>query len=55
MLQNNVQKGYVNSKRGFCKILENGKVGDSRIHQPVEKLIKLSKESKCLIFSIHTH
>ncbi len=51
------KKGYVNSiNEAFVKYLGNGKVGDSRIHQePIEKLIKLSKESKCLIFLAHPH
>ena len=50
-------KGYVDSiNEAFVKYLGNGKVGDSRIHQePIEKLIELSKESKCLIFLAHPH
>ena len=51
------KKGYVDSiNEAFVKYLGNGKVGDSRIHQePIEKLIELSKESKCLIFLAHPH
>jgi len=51
------EKGYVNSiNEAFVKYLGNGKVGDSRIHQEsIEKLIELSKESKCLIFLAHPH
>jgi len=51
------EKGYVNSiNEAFVKYLGNGKVGDSRIHQEsIEKLIELSRESKCLIFLAHPH
>ena len=51
------KKGYVDSiNEAFVKYLGNGKVGDSRIHQePIEKLIELSKESKCLVFLAHPH
>ena len=51
------KKGYVDSiNEAFVKYLGNGKVGDSRIHQePIEKLIEISKQSKCLIFLAHPH
>ena len=51
------KKGYVDSiNEAFVKYLGNGKVGDSRIHhETIEKFIKLSKLSKCLIFLAHPH
>ena len=51
------EKGYVNSiNEAFVKYLGNGKIGDSRTHQEsIEKLIELSRESKCLIFLAHPH
>ena len=50
-------KGYVDSiNDAFIKYLGNGKIGDSRSHQPdIEKIISLSQESKCLVFLAHPH
>ncbi len=50
-------KGYVSSiNEAFIKYLGNGKIGDSRSHQPdIRKIIDLSKESKCLVFLAHPH
>lgn len=50
-------KGYVNSiNEAFVKYLGNGKIGDSRSHQPdIKKIIELSKESKSLVFLAHPH
>ena len=50
-------KGYVSSiNEAFVRYLGNGKIGDSRSHQPsIEKIIKLSQESKCLVFLAHPH
>ena len=50
-------KGYVESiNDAFIKYLGNGKIGDSRSHQPgIEKIISLSQESKCLVFLAHPH
>jgi len=50
-------KGYVGSiNEAFVKYLGNGKIGDSRSHQPdIKKVIDLSKESKCLVFLAHPH
>ena len=50
-------KGYVDSiNDAFIKYLGNGKIGDSRSHQPgIEKIISLSQESKCLVFLAHSH
>ena len=51
------QKGYVSSiNEAFVKYLGNGKIGDSRSHQPdIKKVIDLSEESKCLVFLAHPH
>ena len=50
-------KGYVDSiNDAFIEYLGNGKIGDSRSHQPdIEKIISLSQESKCLVFLAHPH
>ena len=50
-------KGYVSSiNEAFVRYLGNGKIGDSRSHQPsIEKIINLSQESKCLVFLAHPH
>ena len=50
-------KGYVSSiNEAFIKYLGNGKIGDSRSHQPdITKIIELSKESKGLVFLAHPH
>ena len=50
-------KGYVDSiNDAFIKYLGNGKIGDSRSHQPdIKKIISLSQESKCLVFLAHPH
>ena len=50
-------KGHVSSiNEAFIKYLGNGKIGDSRSHQPnIEKIINLAQESKCLVFLAHPH
>ncbi|MDA9275456.1 PHP domain-containing protein [Acidimicrobiia bacterium] len=50
-------KGHVSSiNEAFVKYLGNGKIGDSRSHQPdIKKVIDLSKESRCLVFLAHPH
>ena len=50
-------KGYVDSiNDAFIKYLGNGKIGDSRSHQPdIEKIISLAQESKCLVLLAHPH
>tara|TARA_B110000881_G_scaffold12931_1_gene9698 strand:+ start:2388 stop:3266 length:879 start_codon:yes stop_codon:yes gene_type:complete len=50
-------KGHVVSiNEAFIKYLGNGKIGDSRSHQPdIKKIINLSQESKCLVFIAHPH
>ena len=50
-------KGHVGSiNEAFVKYLGNGKIGDSRSHQPdIKKVIDLSKESRCLVFLAHPH
>ena len=50
-------KGHVSSiNEAFIKYLGNGKIGDSRSHQPnIEKIINLARESKCLVFLAHPH